>query len=120
MQAKNVFPKSDVYLIVGVCSDELTQPNKGNTVMDKNERYDALTHCRYVDEVVRNAPWVLDDEFLTKHKIDFVAHDDVPYTIGSGTDIYAGLKEVITKISIEDQYILEPNPPLVDIIILIP
>merc|ERR550519_976316 len=25
MQAKNVFPKSDVYLLVGVCSDELTQ-----------------------------------------------------------------------------------------------
>ena len=50
-----------------------------------------------MDEVVREAPWVLDDSFLTKHKIDFVAHDDVPYTIGSGTDIYAGLKEVSTK-----------------------
>ena len=37
-----------------------------------------------------------DDEFLTKHKIDFVAHDDVPYTIGSGEDIYAWLKEVGT------------------------
>jgi len=93
MQAKNVFPKSEVYLLVGVCSDELTQAKKGNTVMDEGERYDALRHCRYVDEVVREAPWVLDDAFLTKHKIDFVAHDDVPYTIGSGTDIYAGLKE---------------------------
>ena len=46
MQAKNVFPKSDVYLLVGVCSDELTQAKKGNTVMDENERYDALKHCR--------------------------------------------------------------------------
>ena len=53
-----------------------------------------INFFRYVDEVVREAPWVLDDAFLTKHKIDFVAHDDVPYTIGSGTDIYAGLKEV--------------------------
>ena len=56
-------------------------------------------YLRYVDEVVREAPWVLDDAFLTKHKIDFVAHDDVPYTIGSGTDIYAGLKEVRMLIS---------------------
>ena len=46
--------------------------------------------------MVREAPWVLDDAFLTKHKIDFGAHDDVPYTIGSGTDIYAGLKEVVS------------------------
>ena len=46
---------------------------------------------------MREAPWVLDDSFLTKHKIDFVAHDDVPYTIGSGTDIYAELKEVSFK-----------------------
>ena len=49
---------------------------------------------RYVDEVVREAPWALDDDFLTRHKIDFVAHDDVPYTIGAGTCIYAALKKV--------------------------
>lgn len=93
MQAKNVFPKSEVYLLVGVCSDALTRAKKGKTVMDEGERYEALRHCRYVDEVVRDAPWQLDDEFLQKHKIDFVAHDDVPYTIGSGEDIYAWLKE---------------------------
>jgi len=93
MQAKNVFPKAEVYLLVGVCSDALTRAKKGKTVMDEGERYEALRHCRYVDEVVRDAPWQLDDEFLEKHKIDFVAHDDVPYTIGSGEDIYAWLKE---------------------------
>ena len=58
------------------------------------DTFHSFNHSRYVDEVVRDAPWVLDDAFLEKHKIDFVAHDDVPYTIGSGTDIYAGLKAV--------------------------
>jgi len=57
-------------------------------VMDDQERYEAIRHCRYVDEVVVDAPWTLDMEFLTKHKIDFVAHDDEPYTIGSSSVRY--------------------------------
>ncbi|XP_015604085.1 choline-phosphate cytidylyltransferase A isoform X2 [Cephus cinctus] len=90
MQAKNIFP--NVYLIVGVCNDELTHSKKGRTVMTDAERYDAVRHCRYVDEVVRDAPWELDDDFLARHKIDFVAHDDIPYMTEEGDDVYAALK----------------------------
>ncbi|XP_022212288.2 choline-phosphate cytidylyltransferase A-like [Drosophila obscura] len=92
MQAKNLFP--NVYLIVGVCSNELTLKMKGRTVMNGFERYEAVRHCRYVDEIVANAPWTLTDEFLNEHKIDFVAHDDIPYGGSGGVgDIYAHLKE---------------------------
>ncbi|XP_071568101.1 choline-phosphate cytidylyltransferase B isoform X1 [Temnothorax nylanderi] len=90
LQAKNIFP--NVYLIVGVCNDDLTHSQKGRTVMTDLERYDAVKHCRYVDEVVRDAPWELDDEFIKKHKIDFVAHDDIPYMTDDGADVYATLK----------------------------
>ncbi|XP_056266527.1 choline-phosphate cytidylyltransferase B-like isoform X2 [Pseudoliparis swirei] len=76
-----------------VCSDELTHKFKGDTVMTEDERYDALRHCRYVDEVVRDAPWSLSTEFLGKHKIDFVAHDDIPYTTAGSQDVYKHIKE---------------------------
>ncbi|XP_059145742.1 choline-phosphate cytidylyltransferase B-like isoform X2 [Physella acuta] len=91
MQAKMAFPHT--YLIVGICSDEMTFKNKGRTVMNDTERYEAVRHCRYVDEVVTDAPWTLDMAFLEKHKIDFVAHDELPYTTGSADDVYKFVKE---------------------------
>lgn len=94
--------------------------------MTEDERYDALRHCRYVDEVLRDAPWTLTTDFLKKHKvrghssaaqlptwrqsdtmksisslnltlsqpqIDFVAHDDIPYTSAGSQDVYKHIKE---------------------------
>ena len=91
LQAKNIFPNSEVYLLVGCCNDQLTHSHKGKTVMTDLERYEALKHCRYVDEVVVDAPWTLDNDFLDLHKIDFVAHDDAPYTLGYCFDIHVNL-----------------------------
>ena len=42
--------------------------------MDEDERYAAVRHCRYVDEVVRDAPWTLDDSFLADHKVNAHLH----------------------------------------------
>lgn len=57
--------------------------------MTEDERYEAVRHCRYVDEVVRDAPWEVDEEYVAKHKIDFIAHDDIPYGTDECNDIYA-------------------------------
>jgi choline-phosphate cytidylyltransferase len=93
MQAKNAFPNT--YLLVGVCSDAVTLANKGKTVMTEGERYDSVRHCRYVDEVVPDAPWVLTPEFLKKHEIDFVAYDALPYgsAAAGSDDIYKWLND---------------------------
>lgn len=42
--------------------------------------------------MVRDAPWEYDEAFLEKHKIDFLAHDDIPYTTDDCEDTYAMIK----------------------------
>ena len=39
---------------------------------------------------MKDAPWVLDIDFINKHKIDFVTHDALPYSDASGqaNDVY--------------------------------
>ncbi|PKU59702.1 choline-phosphate cytidylyltransferase 2 isoform X2 [Dendrobium catenatum] len=93
-QAKKLFPKS--YLLVGCCNDELTYRYKGKTVMTQSERYESLRHCRWVDEVIPDAPWVITREFLDKHEIDYVAHDSLPYAdaSGAGKDVYEFVKSI--------------------------
>ncbi|EXJ62532.1 choline-phosphate cytidylyltransferase [Cladophialophora yegresii CBS 114405] len=90
-QAKTAFP--DTYLIVGVTGDAETHKRKGLTVLTGAERAETLRHCRWVDEVIPNCPWIVTPEFLEKHKIDYVAHDDEPYGAAEGDDIYAPIKK---------------------------
>ncbi len=47
---------------------------KGKTVMNQEERYDALVHCRYVDEIIVNAPWTLEDDYLDRHRVRFLIY----------------------------------------------
>ncbi|KAK8798245.1 hypothetical protein WA588_003330 [Blastocystis sp. NMH] len=91
-QAKKSFPNT--YLMVGCCNDELTHRMKGMTVMTDKERYESLRHCKWVDEVIPDAPWVVTKEFLDKHKIDFVCHDDIPYASAGSNDVYADIKNM--------------------------
>lgn len=91
-QAKEAFPH--VHLMVGVVNDELTNRYKGPTIVPEAWRYDRVRHCRYVDEVIRDAPWVLSQEFLIENKIDFVAHDDIPYKFEGQEDVYKHIKEL--------------------------
>ncbi|XVE78481.1 hypothetical protein DITRI_Ditri13aG0148900 [Diplodiscus trichospermus] len=91
-QAKKSFPNT--YLLVGVCNDEITHMYKGKTVMNEVERYESVRHCKWVDEVIPDAPWVINQEFLDKHKVDYVAHDSLPYAdaSGAGKDVYEFVK----------------------------
>jgi glycerol-3-phosphate cytidylyltransferase-like family protein len=40
------------------------------------ERVDTVSSCRYVDEVIPDAPLIVDQEWITTHRIDLVVHGD--------------------------------------------
>jgi hypothetical protein len=75
-------------------SSEHTQPSPGNPSRKLSSANPSCKPCpanaRWVDEVLKDAPWVITGEFLDKHNIDFVAHDDLPYADNSGQadDVY--------------------------------
>ena len=103
------------YLIAGIHSDETVQNYKRSPILTIEERISVVASCRYVDEVIPNAPLIIDLKWIKKHNIHLVVHGDdfsedllqlcykipiemgifkkVPYTPGiSTTDIMNRLK----------------------------
>jgi len=81
------------YLIVGVHSDADISANKGPPVMAENDRYKAVRACKWVDEVVEDAPFVTNLEVLRAHNVDICVHGDDIITDASGNDCYAEVKK---------------------------
>ncbi|PHH79527.1 hypothetical protein CDD80_4524 [Ophiocordyceps camponoti-rufipedis] len=89
-QAKKAFP--DTTLVVGVTGDKETHMRKGLTVLSAQERAETVRHCKWVDEVIEDCPWIVTPEFLEANRLDYVAHDDLPYGADEGDDIYQPIK----------------------------
>ena len=62
------------YLLVGIHSDEAVLAHKRKTILTMEERVACVAGCRYVDEVLPNAPWVTDRDWIAKHNINLVVH----------------------------------------------
>ncbi|RPD63061.1 hypothetical protein L227DRAFT_497697, partial [Lentinus tigrinus ALCF2SS1-6] len=73
-QAKLSFPS--VHLLVGVFSDDQCEQHNTSPHMVHEDRCEVLRHCRWVDEVMPDAPWTLHQKFLRARQIDFVAIDE--------------------------------------------
>ena len=89
-QSKFAFPY--VYLIAGVAGDPETIKYKGKVVMNEDERSEAIGATEFVSEVQMPCPWVYTLKFLEINDIDFIAHDEAPYTSAGQTDIFAEIK----------------------------
>ncbi len=81
-------------ICVGVCSDADCKKYKRRPLLNQQERIHSVSMCKYVDEVVSDAPWIIDEEFLKKYEIDVVCHDGTPYAAPGTNDVYEYVKSV--------------------------
>ena len=63
-------------LVIGVHSDETVALYKRRPVMTMEERIRVISACRFVDEVIPNAPLIVTREWITRHRLDLVVHGD--------------------------------------------
>ena len=64
------------YLLVGIHADEVVMSYKRRPILSMDERVNSVAGCRYVDEVIPNAPLTMDREWIQTHNIDLVLHGD--------------------------------------------
>lgn len=90
-------------LVVGVLSDETAASYKRRPITTLAERVAVVEACRYVDEVVPDAPFRVDERFLADHGIDVVVHGDdlTPEAAESvyGAAVAAGRLELVPRTS---------------------
>ncbi|KAJ0984153.1 hypothetical protein J5N97_002509 [Dioscorea zingiberensis] len=79
-------------LVVGVVSDEEIVANKGPPVLSMEERLILVRGLKWVDEVIANAPYDINEKFMNTlfndYKIDYIIHGDDPCLLPDGTDAY--------------------------------
>jgi len=61
--------------------------------MNINERANSIEMCKWVDKVVRNAPWIPTLKMFYDNNYDFIAHDAEPYIVPGQDDCYKCFKE---------------------------
>ena len=78
------------HVVVGVLSDETATAYKRRPIMTLTERVAVIEACRYVDEVIPDAPDRLTAEFLDEHQLAVVVHGD---DLESGAEVYGAAEE---------------------------
>lgn len=69
---KNAF--DDVFLIVGIVNDKDATEYKRPPIYCENDRYEIVANIKYVDKIIKDAPLIIDEEFMNEHQIDYVIH----------------------------------------------
>jgi len=71
-QAKNM----GNILKIGIHSDKTVEEYKRRPILNMNERIKMLKSLNICDEIIPNAPLILDNDYIKKHKIDIITIPD--------------------------------------------
>jgi cytidyltransferase-like protein len=63
-------------VIVGLIPDDVAAAYKRMPILCQEERAKVLAGCKYVDEIIFDAPLIATKEFIEDHAIDYVVHGD--------------------------------------------
>lgn len=61
--------------------------------MTHAERCEAVSQCRWVDEIAPDAPWEIDQGWIDRYNLDYVAHDEMVYAGKNIVDLYGFVKQ---------------------------
>ena len=75
------------YLIAGIVADDVVELSKNKPILTMEERVASVEDCKYVDQVLPNAPWRIDRAWIIQHHIQLVVHGD-DYAEDQLDDIY--------------------------------
>jgi choline-phosphate cytidylyltransferase len=60
-------------IIVGIHSDADCASYKRQPLINENIRYETVKYCKYIDEIIENAPLQTTIKFIEENNIDYVA-----------------------------------------------
>jgi ethanolamine-phosphate cytidylyltransferase/choline-phosphate cytidylyltransferase len=64
------------YILVGINGDDVAEAYKRRPIHSMEQRIASVRACKYVDEVIPNAPWFFDPAWIEKYNLSLVVHGD--------------------------------------------
>ena len=66
------YPKSQ--LLVGIINDEDSKKYKRAPIYNEEDRYEIINNLKCVDQIIKDAPLIIDESFILNYNIDLIVH----------------------------------------------
>ena len=69
---KKKYPNTE--LIVGIINDNDSTDYKRKPIYNEEDRYTIIENLKCVDRIIKDAPLIINEEFINNNKIDLIVH----------------------------------------------